>query len=225
MSSVSTLTHGSKGKTDLQNVVTFQGAFTLSNERARVVTETTSIRHGLACEGKPLEVIVDQQVECVRLATDWARPVSHQGDVALARNTYLEVDEVGPIVPEPRKVHRPDKVSSDTHPEPIQERRDSQRRYEYRHRCSHNRCLCFSRVHREIQDGQETEELRGTRVQPDRPVAENGEKDSADEEIRERDEGVGEDIGACAILPIEALADEDLTLLEECGDASDGHET
>lgn len=79
-------------------------------------------------------------------------------------------------------------------------------------------------IHREKEHAQEPEELRRAGVEPDAPVAQHGEHERAEEEVRERRERVREDVRPGAVQPVHALAREDEALLEEGGDARDGHE-
>ena len=60
-------------------------------------------------------------------------------------------------------------------------------------------------------------------VEPDAPVAEDGEDDGTGEEVGERHERIGEDVRAGAVLPVQTLADEDLALFKEGGNTGDRH--
>ena len=60
-------------------------------------------------------------------------------------------------------------------------------------------------------------------VESDAPVAEDGEEEDADKEVRQRNERVREDVRARAVQPVHALPHEHLPLLEERGDPRDGH--
>ena len=71
----------------------------------------------------------------------------------------------------------------------------------------------------------ELEEMVGAGIEPDAPVADDGEQSGTDEEVGERHDRVGEDVGTGAVEPVHALTREDEAFLEEGGDAGDAHKS
>ena len=84
--------------THIEDVLAGERALAARDKRARVVAEAAPVSERLAREREPAQVVVHQQVERIRLQT--SRSVSKAP--AAQEGAHLEVDEVRPVVPEPR---------------------------------------------------------------------------------------------------------------------------